>query len=63
MIHSARSYAKMRHAGFFGSPDLDKSADKQQVKAFNDRLAEPEDIANLAVFLASPESDIFLDRM
>lgn len=38
MVHAARAYKKMRSAGFYGLPSLDKTAEYKAVKAFKDRI-------------------------
>lgn len=38
MVHAARTYKKMKGAGFFGLPEYDKEADYKQVKAFKDGI-------------------------
>lgn len=38
MVHAARTYKKMRSAGFYGLPTLDKNASYRDVKAFKDRI-------------------------
>ncbi len=40
LVHAARTYQKMRAAGFYGLPNLEKNADYWQVKAFKDRIVE-----------------------
>jgi pyruvate/2-oxoglutarate dehydrogenase complex dihydrolipoamide dehydrogenase (E3) component len=38
MVQAARTYKKMRSAGFYGLPALDKAANYKEVKAFKDRI-------------------------
>lgn len=38
MVHAARIYKKMRSAGFYGLPNLDKAANYREVKAFKDSI-------------------------
>lgn len=38
MIHAARAHKKMRTAGFFNLPVVDKNADYKQIKEFKDKI-------------------------
>ncbi|MBE0479607.1 MAG: NAD(P)/FAD-dependent oxidoreductase [Dehalococcoidia bacterium] len=40
LVHAARTYKKMRSAGFYGLPAIDRAPDYRLVKGFKDRLIE-----------------------